>query len=146
MDEKFCPGCGETLPVTSFQKNRAAPDGLQYHCKLCRKSRDARPEKRKQDRERYHNNKPGYLDSYYKRVYGISYNDYQRILKEQNGVCAICMSKCITGKSLAVDHDHETGAVRGLLCTKCNSGLGQFEDNTVRLYTAIAYLEKRYQT
>jgi hypothetical protein len=62
------------------------------------------------------------------------------MLDAQNGVCAICKEPCPTGKWLAVDHCHTTNAVRGLLCTKCNMGIGLFNDSVERLEATIAYL------
>ena len=141
--EKFCPGCKTVKSTVDFQKNKIAKDGLQYHCKSCRKLHDSRPEKRKQDRERYHNNKDNYLNSYYKRIYGITLNQYKDLLHKQNNVCAICGDTCISGKHLAVELI-VTGKVRGLLCTKCNQGLGQFNDNINLLKQAILYLERKY--
>ena len=72
--------------------------------------------------------------------YGISLDIYEKILEEQGFACAICGSPAST-KCLAIDHCHETGGVRGLLCTKCNGGLGQFNDNVTTLEAAIKYLE-----
>ena len=70
--------------------------------------------------------------------YGITEEDYDRLFEEQGGVCAIC------GESpedhLAVDHDHETKAVRGLLCRRCNSGLGLLGDSLDRVTKAAEYL------
>lgn len=62
-----------------------------------------------------------------KARYGITLEDYEALLVKQNGVCAICEEECKTGERLSVDHDHETGAVRGLLCRACNFRLGQIE-------------------
>jgi hypothetical protein len=58
-------------------------------------------------------------------------------------VCAICKRPCSTGRSLAVDHNHETGEVRGLLCKACNQALGLFEDDTNRMTIAIEYLTRK---
>ena len=71
--------------------------------------------------------------------YGLSVADYDALLSRQGGVCRICRQTCSTGKRLAVDHDHVTGEVRGLLCTRCNRGLGYFTLETLR--RAVAYLE-----
>jgi hypothetical protein len=76
------------------------------------------------------------------RQYGITPDDYQRLNDEQGGVCAICKRDQRDGKRLAVDHNHETGAVRGLLCAHCNMGLGQLGDTPEHLRAALAYLEK----
>lgn len=62
-----------------------------------------------------------------KRKYGITLAEYDQMLEEQHGVCAICGGADPSGRRLAVDHDHETGKVRGLLCTSCNTRLGFLE-------------------
>lgn len=78
--------------------------------------------------------------------YGLTVEEYDRMLENQNGVCAICQEpESAIGRGgrvrpLAVDHDHDTGAVRGLLCNDCNSGLGRFDDDVTRMGAAIAYL------
>lgn len=64
------------------------------------------------------------------------------MLDDQGGVCAICSKEDAAGKRLAVDHCHETGKVRGLLCLKCNTVLGKMNDEVNLLKKAIAYLEK----
>jgi hypothetical protein len=79
--------------------------------------------------------------------YGVSAEDYERRLVDQNGVCAICRraeTATLKGKvkSLAVDHCHTTKKVRGLLCANCNHGLGKFGDEPALLRAAADYLEK----
>ena len=78
------------------------------------------------------------------RTYGIQPEDYERMLSEQNGVCACCgdteMNK--NKKHLSIDHCHHTGRVRALLCDRCNRGLGAFGDNIDNLRNAVLYLEK----
>lgn len=75
------------------------------------------------------------------KKYGITQEDYNRMLAEQDGCCKICRSSDPVGvKSFAVDHDHVTGKVRGLLCHRCNPGLGYFQDNPELLRKAIDYL------
>jgi hypothetical protein len=85
-------------------------------------------------------------NQFYLKKYGISKVEYARILASQNGVCAICCKKPGWAKKserrLAVDHDHATGAVRGLLCFLCNGMLGKAKDKIRTLKRAIAYLEK----
>lgn len=82
------------------------------------------------------------------KKYDLSEEQYNVLLENQNYLCAICgrpeVKVCSKGniKSLAVDHCHTTGIVRGLLCSNCNVGLGNFEDNNLYLSSAISYLEK----
>jgi len=75
-----------------------------------------------------------------KRYYGISPEIYDDLYSKQNGVCAICF-KSSGNRALAVDHDHVSGRVRGLLCGRCNTGLGNFLDNKTFLAQAIEYLK-----
>ena len=81
-----------------------------------------------------------------KQKYGISMEDYAKLLASQNYVCAICGGKQVEGKglngTLSVDHNHDTGEVRGLLCQTCNLGLGAFKDNITLLAIASEYLKK----
>lgn len=99
-------------------------------------------EKRKQRELRRKNLKPlAKKDAELKRLYGIGIEDYLRMLERQSNVCKICNKKCKTKSRLSVDHNHETGAVRGLLCNRCNRALGMFEDNVETLRSAIRYLE-----
>lgn len=83
--------------------------------------------------------------------YGISVDKYLRMMEEQGGLCAVCgaeESALRFGKttSLAVDHDHETGVVRGLLCGKCNAALGMMDDNPELLRAAADYLDQHNST
>jgi hypothetical protein len=75
-------------------------------------------------------------------VANFSVGDFDLFLKEQDGKCAICNKSDHLGTALSVDHEHATGRVRGLLCRKCNSVLGIFEEDITRFASAIAYLEK----
>lgn len=74
--------------------------------------------------------------------YGVTIEQYDEMLAQQNGLCAICNKTCGTGRNLAVDHDHATGEVRGLLCAECNTGLGKFKDSLDLLTGAMSYLIK----
>lgn len=92
-------------------------------------------------------NAPYWRDSDLRRKFGINLHDYGEMLLAQEGKCAICGSRDAgtrngEKKSLAVDHDHTTGKVRGLLCESCNQGLGKFNDSREVLLKAAAYLEK----
>ena len=78
-----------------------------------------------------------------KREYNITKEEYDRLNDKQGGVCAICSgdnSGSIKFQFLVVDHDHSSGFVRGLLCSKCNMALGGFRDDPNILYNAFEYL------
>ncbi len=77
--------------------------------------------------------------------FGISVNKYEALFKAQKGLCAICQKPEVDKrngkiKRLAVDHDHETGQIRGLLCQRCNTALGSFFESAFLLQSAIDYL------
>lgn len=77
-----------------------------------------------------------------KRRYGITIEEYDTMLYNQEGVCAICgTEECRVKPSFSVDHDHRTGEIRGLLCNDCNTALGGFKDDARLLRKAIKYLE-----
>lgn len=80
-----------------------------------------------------------------KQNHNLSSMEYEKMLEAQNNKCLICgttESKTLLHPWLCVDHCHQTGKIRGLLCSKCNAGLGYFEDNTEFLQNAIEYLKK----
>jgi hypothetical protein len=77
-----------------------------------------------------------------KRNFGITNEDYNRIFNEQQGKCKICnVHRNELEKNLYVDHDHQSKKIRGLLCQKCNAGLGMFQDNINILSNALKYLQ-----
>ena len=101
-----------------------------------------RANKKKKEQQYYQENKEVIFDNYLKRTYGTNLEHYNNLSEEQGGVCAICNQECVSGRRLAVDHNHDTGEVRGLLCCMCNRGLGNLGDNIDRLRAAVLYLEK----
>jgi len=102
-----------------------------------------------QKRLRRINNPEFYKDEMLKRFYGITLIEYNKMLETQNSVCAICGNKETrrhfkynTLVDLAVDHNHITGKVRGLLCSSCNKAIGVFKDNIELLESSIIYLKR----
>lgn len=87
----------------------------------------------------YVNNKDWYANNQLKQNYGISLDEYNIMFEEQQGSCKICRSN--TSRRLAVDHCHETGLIRSLLCSKCNTALGLANENIEILKSMINYLE-----
>lgn len=79
------------------------------------------------------------------KTYGVSLDDFEAMLEAQNGGCAICAKphQEVKGERLHVDHCHATGQVRGLLCSPCNHGIGNFKDNVERLKKAAKYLSHK---
>lgn len=105
-------------------------------------------EGRAQYNKEYRDARPGiFRNTHLQRNFGIDLAEYQRMFVEQNGVCAICdrpetRQRRGTLRWLAVDHNHETGAVRGLLCSDCNVMLGYAQDSESRMARAIEYLRR----
>jgi hypothetical protein len=118
------------------QKNREKINSLQ------RERREKDPEKYRAKANTYNaNNKDKVLKNWLKTTYGMSLEEYDALFKEQDGKCAICGEhQGSLSKRLGVDHCHETGKVRGLLCDKCNVSLGNFQDDVNLLGKAIEYL------
>lgn len=80
-------------------------------------------------------------DARLQATYGITLSEYNVMLADQHGVCAICKVPHHPERPLVVDHDHDSGMVRGLLCSECNTGIGLLGDNPDTLESAIAYLD-----
>lgn len=138
MNDKICRKCKEAKPLAMFSKGgKSTPDGLAGWCKPCMKSYAADYYKKNTAKMRESARASG-LRCYF----NLSVEDYENMYRAQNGVCAICSKLCISGRRLAVDHDHATGQIRGLLCYRCNSGLGYFKDSLENLSSAIDYLTR----
>ena len=110
-----CRSCGVQHPLSHF--NIHSNGNPRKQCKNCERNR------------------------HYKRSYGINIEDYERMYAEQGGVCKICSLPANHNSThLCIDHCHETGKVRALLCDKCNRGLGYFKDDTRLLKRAAHYI------
>lgn len=93
-------------------------------------------------REWHHANPERVRDNRLRYQFGITGAEWDRLFEEQGRRCAVCGGTEPITKNWHVDHCHESGVVRGILCGLCNPGLGYFKDDTNRLWAAIAYLEK----
>lgn len=145
---KQCTKCLVIKDKDQFCKRAPSKDGLNHWCKSCvnihNKEVIARdPEKRrKQSREWDKKNRPARFRSEIKHKFGITVEKYEKMLTIQNNSCAICgKSPEENGRRLAVDHCHITNIIRGLLCTKCNQGLGNFDDIFENLIKAANYIK-----
>lgn len=148
-DAKLCSRCGKTKPLNKFSKDASTKDGYQRWCKAChskyaRQHYDEHKEEKSEYGHQYRAGRKEEIVGYaLQRTYGITLAEYDTMLIAQGGGCAICgRSPEENGRRLGVDHDHETGEVRGLLCGNCNQGIGFFKDDTGRLRSAANYLEK----
>ena len=166
MPLKRCTKCGEMKPLSSFYAMRGMRDGRRNDCTECSKAakraRTARdpepyrrrarewaaenPERRAAYQAEYRNRpdrKRAMRDAYYQRTYGLTADEVDDMLAAQGGRCAVCGVKPERLASMHIDHDHERGHLRGLLCLSCNQGLGQFRDDPGLLLRAIVYLRQR---
>ncbi len=136
-EEKTCTCCKETKPIKDFavKKNPTNSDTI-YFYPTCRKCMNKKRSDRRYKKDPKWNKEKG-KDYKYRAKYGITLEDYYEMYSKQEGCCLLCGDFY---ESLAVDHCHDTGKVRGLLCSCCNGGLGLFRDNTKFLEAAIMYL------
>lgn len=164
VGSKTCSRCTETKSLSEFTRDNSRADGFGHRCKPCQKAYHAEWRKDnenyeeyqtkyyKENRERinernihyYYNNKDWLLPKMNNRrffkKYGIAHDDAINLLYDQGNVCAICSTDTPTEKGWCVDHDHATGKVRGILCSKCNSGIGFLGDDPDTVKRALAYL------
>ena len=138
---KQCSKCGDILPIYKFVQRKRTPDGLRSQCKDCDSKTNKEIRQRKLE-EDYLGTRLKERKNNLKRMFGMSIEEYDKKLGDQGGGCKLCGLECISGKRLAVDHDHKTGKIRDLLCNNCNAGLGKFQDNPELLIKAADYLRK----
>jgi hypothetical protein len=142
---KLCTCCDQVKLFSDFPRDRNQRDGFYPQCKTCKNGKAAGYYKRWTDGQR---------ELHRARVlrtrYGLEYDEVVRIYDDQDGRCAICNEPGLPPASghgakvtLHVDHDHESGMVRGLLCNMCNVGLGRFRDNPELVFKAADYLGAR---
>lgn len=137
-----CVKCHWALPRSEFAKNLIKKNGLKSWCRKCAHtflSEATKEKERLRSKLRGPNNYKLYGRFLRLKKYGLTEADYQLLLEKQGYVCAVCGNKPLL-RRLAVDHCHKTGNVRGLLCRKCNQGIGHFNDDPKKLKKAIEYL------
>ena len=130
---KTCPTCKESKPVQDYWKG-------QYSCIPCTKEKQKNRWASRSPKKRLH--------QHLKYKYGVTEEQLMKTLKEQNNACAICEETLPDllvyenrRRGYAIDHNHDSGKFRGVLCTNCNSLLGMAKDNKSILQAAINYLE-----
>jgi len=167
MDMKLCTRCKDTKPVGEFSFRDKAAGRLQSRCKPCcsevfKVYHSANRDKFREYRREYHIENREVLQekrrarkaaqpareftrkrrSYIKKQFEMTLDDYDAMLVAQGHACAICRTQD-PGRGYAhfnVDHCHTTGKIRGLLCVRCNFGVGYFQDDAARLRAAAVYL------
>lgn len=160
---KTCPHCKTEKPLSEFHRRNIVGEtpGHASWCKACTAEKQRLYYKKNIDKARavrkayYRSHKDQFRKYYLKekvsgsrrethlrKRYEIGSEDYEKLYRSQNGCCAICKQSHVDGTPrLTVDHDHKTNVVRGLLCFRCNVGVGNFRDNPDLMRSAIEYLE-----
>ena len=164
---KKCTKCGKEFPSnkTHFRLKRinskSNRKGLNSKCRECEReytreyTRINQPWKKKSVKayiRKYRNDNADTIKNYeLKRMYGIDIDEFRKMLTAQGGKCAICgiaHDEDGTGqlvknghKHFSIDHDHKSGEIRGILCAKCNRGVGHFKDDPALFQSAITYLK-----
>jgi hypothetical protein len=166
---KRCKKCGAVRPFNDFYLAAGNRDGRRGECKGCslalrkrwyqdnrersmayvRAWQQANPDRvkawRRKNRER---RLEKMREIHLRNKFGLTPDEYDRILEAQGGVCALCDATPTPGISLHVDHDHATGEIRGLLCMRCNNALGLFREDPDLLKRAARYVaaDARYRS
>lgn len=141
---KRCTKCGKYKKNNAFYKDKTKKNKLSTYCQVCSKVKE-----RTKRKLQPHKTKLTDWQYFLKKNYDITPEEYNRMLKSQNGVCAICGEPEIqidkrsnVKRRLAIDHDHKTGEIRGLLCIRCNVFVGRIDNNPTVLQSVIHYLGK----
>lgn len=139
---KICRKCKEERPLSEFAKEKGGLNGLRSACKSCRHLEYlAWKAKVLKDPDYINRNRERIRLKTLWRKHGITADQYNEMFSMQDGKCAICKThqKHLT-RSLSVDHNHDTGEVRGLLCTQCNTSLGLLKENIKLLEAMKSYI------
>lgn len=154
---KRCPQCSTLKALDEYPINPRNSTGRHSYCKPCsierKKASNARVRQRIGDaaysarqvayKKTYRKRHPERLTAAYRhqslKKFGLTCEEYDKLFASQDGLCAICR-EAEPKKRLAIDHSHATGALRGLLCSRCNTALGLFADDIGRLIAASDYL------
>lgn len=148
-ETKHCPKCRQTKPIDEFGPRGASrPGERRSYCRPCvvadskkyrttEQGRAAKKRERAKWRAKYPERNREHKRQWRLRSdYGISTAEFEAMKAEQNDACAICAM--VPSETLSVDHCHSTGAIRGLLCRRCNAALGLFRDSPANAEAAAA--------
>lgn len=148
VDDKIrCPSCDQWKVLDEFHKWNKGLYGASRYCKLCsnEKARRNHVENRAKGTDGWDKHREGYRDRYYKKYYGISLQEFEEKFLQQDCKCAICevlLDIDEDSRKAHLDHCHESGKIRGILCVNCNQGIGSMKENIFILNKAIMYLEE----
>lgn len=134
---KSCSKCGEFKRHTEFSRNSGISHGMSPRCKECSRRKFSEDELAKM-RADYASKRQHHLDYKLFQAYGITRKQWNQMTESQDYRCASCGDVA----PLCVDHDHATGEVRGLLCTRCNTALGLLREDTEIIVALAVYIEK----
>lgn len=143
---RTCRKCKEGEPKVGFYKS--SRDGSQSLCKGCAKEYGRVWQKNNRSKNQgycqryYKDNKHKWRERDYQRKYGMSIQEVNALIASQNGQCPICEIPFKSQKLMSLDHDHTTGKVRQMLCSKCNTALGLLNEDVVRFHRAVKYINK----
>lgn len=146
-NKKFCPRCKIVKLKTEFPKSRNQTCGCGSHCLICARELikliNLRPVNKEERHALYIQNKEKIKNGSLKRDFGITLEQYNKMLTKQNYACSICgCTQEENGKSLAVDHEHGSRKIRDLLCNNCNIAIGFLQEDPLRARKIADYLEK----
>lgn len=138
---KTCKICKHSKDLSEYYNHKASKDGKYNRCKKCDNKARKQWELDNKDKAAYSSR-----NKTLKYRYGIGIPEYNKMLESQGHKCAICNTSenKVAGvtHSFSVDHCHSTGEIRGLLCNRCNRGLGMLGDSIESIKKAVKYLEK----
>lgn len=165
--KRACTRCREIKDIEEFSPSKRGKDGRRSHCHRCcciasKEWRNKNADRVRETAASYRKNNPEKVREWakrnpdkikaksrrqeLKRNHNITQEEYEMLLNSQDGKCAICETdkpNCLGVEYLSVDHDHETGRIRGLLCQNCNMGIGHLKDNCKIVESALVYLKAR---
>jgi hypothetical protein len=134
---KKCTKCGIEKPLSDFHKNKSTKDKYCSLCKSCNNKHAAAWNKKQTQKRKIIVQKNNY-----KKRYGLTVEQKQDLIDGQDSKCAICKNDLKDTHDVCVDHNHITGSIRGILCRKCNLGIGHLQDSIDILKSAVKYLKK----
>jgi hypothetical protein len=126
-----CKECRLVKPLDCFYKHKGNKGGYMPVCKVCKYAKEKG--RRSRDPEKQSHNER-------KRLYGITKEEFLGLLDKQDHKCAVCRTSISDKGKAHVDHSHDTGIIRGLLCIRCNRGIGLLRDSPEILKNALLYL------